>query len=395
MATLKKRYHPNKWAGVYVYDTAELYKGAPDLCFYISYRSGRRLIWEKIGKISEGYGPDVAAEVRAKRVKAVRHGEEVKTAKEIRREKAEKNKTFKEIADTYFEIKGPSLKGIVTDKNRYEKHLEPLCGNRTIDEITPQVAEELRKSLSDRKPATIWNALELLRRIANFGFKTNRCPALSFQIEMPVKDNEVIEYLKPKEVEKFLEVARASSVKDVANMMLLAFFTGMRRGEMFRLETDDIDFHMKLIRIRAPKGGKSVSIGMSNVAEEIIQEQLVWRAEHFPQSTYVFPGKFGGQRTDCSAVDTIKKEAGLPVKFRPFHGLRHHFAVTLANSGKFTLDMISEMLTHKNVEFTRKKYAQFLPESMTAASNAAAAILGAVTKSASEETQQDTVEAES
>jgi len=378
MASKYKRYHPKKWAGVYVYELEEIYNGTPDLCFFINFRSGRRLIWEKIGKISEGYSADVAAEIRAKRVKAVRHGEEVKTAKEIRREKAEKDRTFKEIADAYFEIKGPSLKGIVTDKNRYTKHLEPLCGNRTVSEITPQLIEELRKSLSDRKPATIWNALELLRRIANFGFKTNRCPALSFQIEMPVKDNEVIEYLKPNEVKKFLETVRGWPVKDVANMLLLAFFTGMRRGEMFKLETQDLDFHMKLIRIRDPKGGKSVSIGMSSVAEDVLKDQLMWNAENFPDSAYVFPGKFGDMRKDCSAVDKIKKAAELPAKFRPFHGLRHHFAVTLANSGKFTLDMIAEMLTHKNAEFTKKKYGQFLPESMTAAGNAAAAILTAV-----------------
>ncbi len=375
MATQKRRYHPKKWAGVYVYETAEIFNGSPDLCFYINYRAGRRLIWEKIGKLSEGYGPDVAVEIRGKRVKAARHGDEVKTAKEIRQEQTEKNKPFKEVADAYFEIKGPSLKGLTTDKNRYKKHLAPLCDKRTVSEITPQVIEELRKSFADHKPATLWNSLELLRRIVNFGFKTNRCPALSFQIEMPVKDNEVIEYLKPDEAKRFLETVREWPVKDVANMLLLAFFTGMRRGEMFKLATDDIDFHMKLIRIRDPKGGKSVSIGLSGVAEEVIKNQLVWRAEHFPQSKYIFPGKFGGQRTDCSAVDKIKKAAGLPVKFRPFHGLRHHFAVTLANSGKFTLDMIAEMLTHKNAEFTKKKYGQFLPETMTAAGNAAAEIL--------------------
>ena len=61
MATQKRRYHPKKWAGVYVYETSEMYNGAPDLCFYITFKSGRRLIWEKVGKISEGYGPDVAA----------------------------------------------------------------------------------------------------------------------------------------------------------------------------------------------------------------------------------------------------------------------------------------------------------------------------------------------
>lgn len=120
---------------------------------------GRRLIWEKVGKISEGYGPDVAAEIRADRIKAIRHGEEVKTAKELRREQAEKDKPFAEIADAYFDIKGPTLKGLTTDRNRYLKHLKPLFGKRSVSKITPQMVEELRKSLSERKPATLWNTL--------------------------------------------------------------------------------------------------------------------------------------------------------------------------------------------------------------------------------------------
>ncbi len=376
MASKYKRYHPKKWAGVYIYELDNIYNGSNDLCFFINYRLGRRLVWEKIGKISEGYGPEVAAEIRAERVKAVRHGEAVKTAKEIRKERQEKNRPFEEIASAYFEIKGPSLKGFVTDKNRYDKHLAPLCGKLTINEIAPQVIEELRQSMSKHKPGTVWNCLELLRRIVNFGFKTNRCPALSFQIEMPIKNNEVIEYLQPEEAQRFLTVLKNWPVRDVANMMLLAFFTGMRRGEIFKLQTDDVDFHMKLIRIRNPKGGKTVSIGLSEVAAEVIKAQMIWRGERYPESQFIFPGKNGGQRADCSAVDKIRKAADLPIKFRPFHGLRHHFAVMLANSGQFTLDMIAEMLTHKNADFTKKKYGQFLPESMTAASNAAASILG-------------------
>ena len=242
--------------------------------------------------------------------------------------------SFAEIAAAYFEVRGTTLKGIVTDKNRCAKHLLPLCGKLTVSEITPQVVEQLRKSLDGRKPGTVWNVLELLRRIINFGHRTNRCPALAFNIEMPTRDNAVIEYLKPEEAQRFLTILQTWPVRDVARMLQLAFFTGMRRGEIFKLEERDIDFHMKLIRIRAPKGGKSMSIGLNGVAEQIIREQLQWRDEYFP-------GKTGGLRKDCSSVDSIHKAAALPPRFRPFHGLRHHFAVTLANSGAFTLDMIA------------------------------------------------------
>ena len=152
---------------------------------------------------------------------------------------------------------------------------------------------------------------------------------------------------------------------------LAGIFYGMRRGEMFKLQDEDVAFDLKLIRLRDPKGRKTLSIGMSSLVEELLQEQMAWRDEHFPGSPYVFPGKNGEMRKDCTAVDRFRKAAGLP----PFHGLRHHFAVSLANSGKFSMDMISEMLTHKNVDFTKKKNAQFLPETLAAASNAAADIL--------------------
>jgi len=361
--------------GVYVYESLETFKGKADLCFFINFRIGRQLVWEKVGKISEGYSAAVAGEIRAERVKAVRHGETIKTSKEIQQDKLEKDKTFQEIAQVYFYIKGSSLKGLVTDKNRYKKHLAPALDELRISEISPQHVEQLQKKFIHHKPATLWNTLELMRRIVNFGYKTNRSPALSFQIEMPIKDNEVIEYLKPEEVKIFLAMAKIWPARDVGNMLLLAFFTGMRRGELFKLTDDNIDFQMKLIRIRDPKGKKSISIGMSGLAEKIIKEQAEWRNINFADSHYLFPDKNGNLRKDCSSVERFKIAAGLPVKFRPFHGLRHHFAVTLANSGKFTLDIIAEMLTHKDVNFTKKKYGQFLPESLSAASNAAAEIL--------------------
>ena len=133
---------------------------------------------------------------------------------------------------------------------------------------------------------------------------------------MPVKDNEVIEHLTPEETRRFLDCARTWPARDVGNMLLLAFFTGMRRGEMFKLQDEDVAFDLKLIRLRDPKGRKTLSIGMSSLVEELLQEQMAWRDEHFPGSPYVFPGKNGEMRKDCTAVDRFRKAAGLPPKFR-------------------------------------------------------------------------------
>ena len=367
--------HANKWAGVYYYELTSLWDGKPDRCYYFTYRQGRKMVWKKVGKLSEGFGPEVAADLRAKTILGLSSGQIVLTPKEEREERERRDKTFQEIADLYFKAKGADLKGLRTDKNRFEIHLAPRFNSLRIGQIEPEHIETIKKELKGLKPATVWNVLELLRRIINFGHRTNRCPALGFQIEMPRKDNEVVEYLTPDEARRFLAVVKTWPDLDARHMLLLAYFTGMRRGEIFKLEESDLDFHMKLIKIRAPKGGKTSTIGMSKVVADILKNQLVGKTSRFPESPYVFPGHAGELRTDCSAVDKIKKSAGLAASFRPFHGLRHHFAVSLANSGQFTINMISEALTHKNLDFTKKKYAQFLPETLVEMGNAAAEVL--------------------
>ena len=373
----KVRAHKSKWPGVYKYESQDpKRKARKDVCYYIRYKDAEgRLITEKVGWSSEGFTPQMADTLRGKRIRKVRHGEQVKTSKEIALERARCDRSIAEIADAYFKHKGKSLKGRTTDLNRYENHLKPILGKRRVSSLSQLDIARVQSKMGKKAPATKANALELLRRIINHGVKFNLCMPIDFTIVLPKKDNEVTEYLKPEEVKKLLEVLDVWPSRDVARMLRLALLTGMRRGEIFALDDSALHFHQELIVLSAPKGGKTVSIPMSKPAAEVLKEQLEWRDEKFPDSSYVFPGRKGARRVDCSAVDRIKAEAGIRMGFRIFHGLRHHFAVTLANSGEFSLDMIGELLTHKSVAMT-KRYGQFLPDTKKQASNRAAELIG-------------------
>jgi hypothetical protein len=94
-----------------------------DVIFYITYKADGRKVWEKVGTKTQGITPQIAADVRAARLRKALHGEAVKTAKDVRREKLQHDQTLDEVAKAYFESKGDSLKGVVTDKNRYDKHI--------------------------------------------------------------------------------------------------------------------------------------------------------------------------------------------------------------------------------------------------------------------------------
>nr|WP_321467308.1 site-specific integrase [uncultured Desulfobulbus sp.] len=360
--TALKRVDPNRWAGVYCRKSEERKCGSgADVCYYITFKREGKKVWEKVGWKSEGYSPQVAADLRADRQRAARHGGDVKTAKEIRQEKADQNKTLDELADLYFQQRGGNAQAAKFDRYRYDKHVSPLLGNKPVQDITHDDINNIKAAMEGKAVATIWGALEMIRRIANYGKKNKKCPGLSFIIAMPDRNNIKVEYLTPEQVTKFVDVLNAWPHQEVARMLKVAMFTGLRRGEIFKLEDSDIDFIQKIITLRNPKSGKDANVPLNSVVEKIIKEQIEWRKEKFPESTYIFPGKGGGLRVDSTAVERIKKKAELPGKFRIFHGLRHHYAVTLANSGKFTLDMIGELLTHSDPKITRERYAHFLP----------------------------------
>ena len=379
--TNKQRVDKNRWPGVYYYEEIKKGKKKPDVCYYISFKIDGRKKWEKIGWKSEGYTPQVAAEVRAERVKQARHGDDVKTQKEIRQEQAKKDRPINEIADEYFKIKGPEMKGkgARIDRYRYDKYVNPILGTKPVSQLSQLDTVKITRNMEDKSTSSKWAALEILRRVINFGVKYGMCKPINFKIELPKKNNKVTEYLEAEQVQSLFQTLESWPSQDVARMVKLAFFTGIRRGEIFALQESDVDFVQGLIMLKGPeregpKGGESTAVPMNETVKKLLEEQIQWKNDNYPESPYLFPGRGGRMRTHCSAVKRIKDKAGLPEDFRIFHGLRHHFGVTLANSGEFGLDMIGELLTHKSPSMT-KRYAQFLPDTVKKASERATELL--------------------
>jgi len=108
-------------------------------------------------------------------------------------------------------------------------------------------------------------------------------PGIKFTIEMPHVDNIVTENLTPDQLGKLVETLDEYKHLQAARMMQLVLFTGMLRGELFRLKWEDVDFNRKYITLRDPKGGRNRSIPISSQAEAIM------RSIERTGSPYVFP----------------------------------------------------------------------------------------------------------
>ena len=147
-------------------------------------------------------------------------------------------------------------------------------------------------------------------------------------------------------------------------MMKSVLFTGMRRGELFKLKWEQINFDDNWIFIKDPKGGLDQKIPLNDLAKELLLNHPRTKG-----TRYVFPGIDGKRRvTAAIASRRIRDKAGLPKTFRPFHGLRHAYASMLAMSGNVTIFELQKLMTHKDIRMTMR-YSHLLDDNLRKASN--------------------------
>jgi integrase len=263
-----------------------------------------------------------------------------------------------------------------------ENYIKPGFANRLPEQLLLLDVERLQRELQKTKctlrtkgapprtlsPATIRATLTLLKRIINNGSKNGCCAGLAFRITMPKVSNVIIEDLNEDELKRLMAAIEADVNEDARGLMLLALYTGMRRGELFKLQWAHVDFARGFIRIIGPKGGTDQTIPLNQAARKVLE------ALH-RKSVYVFPGEDGGQRvTIQKALRRIRKAAGLSPTFRPLHGLRHAFASRLASSGQVDMYTLQKLLTHNSPMMTQR-YAHLRDEALLRASELAGTLV--------------------
>ena len=336
--------------------------GKPERIFMIRYRKAGKQVEEKAGRArQDDMTPAKAARIRALRVTGDMSNSERREKEERIKKETEARPTISKLWSTYKEVK--TIKGLRTDENRFQIHLKMVFGDKEPKDILPLDVDRLRISLlKNRTPQTVAHVLELLRRIINFGAEKGLCEPIKFKIKLPEVDNTVTEFLSVDEMERLMAVLDGYPDIQAANLIRLAMFTGMRRGELFRLKWSDINFENRFINLTGTKGGRDQKIPLNQKAMDVLKNH--------PQmgNEYVFPGRFGGQRkTIQKEANKIKAAAGLPDSFRPLHGYRHNFASMLASSGKVDMYTLQKLLTHKSATMTQR-YSHLRDETLTAAS---------------------------
>ena len=348
-----------EYSGVYFVKLAN-----QDQSFFIRYKRNGKSVEEKAGRSNQGWNAEKAYQLRTERLSETSAaGNEMLSKSDLH---SQQDWTFSKIFSEYLRLRS-KLKGRANDVYRFKNYLEKEFANITPSCVTQDDIRRFKHNLQNRelKPATIRHVLELLRRLANFAAKNNLCSGLSFKIQMPKVENYKTEELTNAQLQKLMQVLEEESDIQVSNLVRLALYTGMRRGELFNLNWGDIDFYNKNITVKSDKKGEQPTIPLNEMAEKV----LVEHAHTENGSKFVFPGRGGKKRTECKRpLLRIREKAGLPDDFRILQGLRHVYASMLVSSGKVDLETLQSLLTQKSPLMTQR-YAHLLDESRTNSKN--------------------------
>jgi integrase len=278
------------------------------------------------------------------------------------KKKKKKVPTLGEVWSRYLPWAQANKKSWKDDSWYYVKHIEGRFAKKTLDSISSfdieKLKNELRKEVNRQgRPyaaQTIKHQLCIIRRLYNLARKWDLYDGKNpvDAVTMPRVDNKVTECLSDEELRSLLDTLDKWPCKDTVAFIRFALLTGLRKGELCKLQWDDCDLDRGLLTLRDAKSGTTEHVPVSMEALKVLRSLEA-------TSTYVFPGAGGKKRTNFSRPwQKIRRAAGLPEGFR-FHGLRHHFASTLVSNG-IDLLVVQKLLTHKDAK-TTQRYAHLSP----------------------------------
>lgn len=372
------------YAGVFYVEVPRPAGNGIEKIYYIRYRREGRLIEEKAGgQYRDNMTAAKAASIRGSRMEGKEASnnekrEAVRQAKAAAEARYSLNRLW-----SLFEEEKSGNRSLNDDRIRYTRHIGPHIGKKSIPEMTPQDIDKVRKHLekSGKSAQTVKHVLTLLKRLLNFALRKGHVDALPgrLHIAMPSVDNKVTENLTQAQARRLLEVLDAQEDQNLASLVRLALFTGMRRSALLHLRWDDLDFERGFITLRgdAAKKGKTETIPMNEQARVILESMTRTTNPH------VFPGRNPDSPREniTGFLKKIRVEADLPETFRPLHGLRHSFASWLASSGQVSMYELQKLLTHSSPQMTQR-YAHLHDDALRKASGVAASLFGAVHEAA-------------
>lgn len=311
---------------------------------------------------------------------------------------AKKAPEFSEYAQRYLE----GYAKVACKRNTWEgyetiidKHLNPAWKGKRLDQITRAEVKQLilAKQQEGFSPKTVENIKALISGIFTHAYEDEILavnPALKLGRFISKHDRK--KDIRPLTREQATAVLKKAEehFPDYHPLLLCAFRTGMRLGELLGLAWEDIDFASNTIEVRraythgrfeTPKSRKSRVVDMSDQLKQTLLAHRSRLVQSYGgrQPACEVPGRRPGEKLAVHLA--FPSETGGPLdgdNFRKrvfyrvieladvpqirFHDIRHTFASLLLQQGE-SLHYVKEQMGHASIQTTVDVYGHLVPGS--------------------------------
>lgn len=336
-----------------VYERKGSGKREGDVAYDIVFRYRGKPRYKAVGWKSEGMSPRKAYDLRSQKVSAIRlNGSLPEETKPL---------LFKDAFKLYLEwCQTNKSKGGYDEGGRYRAHLEAPLAEKRLDEIDTLFLERLKTNLLNKKKsngeplsnATIRHLFQIVtqtfNKVIEWGKFSGSNPTRN--IKMPKLDNRKERFLTPEEAKPLLTELRKKD-KDAFDQVMLSIKTGMRHGEIFKLQGQHVDFKKGEIYIPKTKNGKARRVFMDETMRSILEGRIGKPDE------FLFPGGQKAQKRVAWIFERTAKRLGLNKDDTDrknkltFHSTRHSFDSKLLEDGVHPLHM-KNLMGHATLQMT-------------------------------------------
>lgn len=348
-----------------------------DKYFSIRYQLESKQREESLGWASAGMTAVRASEIRAQLMRNIRKGEGHSSLKNQRKAKKKKNADEKSkslsVSDFFYNFymthsDNLAKKSLSTEETKFRRHIEPAIGKRTIWNLSTLDVERVKKSLTERKfaPRTILYSIQIIHRMINIARTLKKFPAdrinpasSSAGVKRPKLNNARIRIFSLEEIEEIITrcKGRKGHGYDLPLMIRFSFHSGVRAGDLWKIQWQHISKDLNSIIILDTKNGESRTISVSKTTRNMLSK--LKRGEN---DEYLFKNlsNEGHPLTEVPVLfRQIIKEMGLNKGITDrrmllsFHSLLHTASTILAQNGVGAEDR-QKFRAHKSIAMAQR-----------------------------------------
>lgn len=302
--------------------------------------------------------------------------------------------TLDELFNEYIKAKSYEVRESSLDKTRriLKGRVLDTLGNKKIDKLFPSVLQEWKANIEEidsiKSVSTKRGIFKEFHAMMNYAVKMDYIIVNPLDKVGNFKDayaykKEMLFYT-PEEFRKFISAARQCRDERAAKgdytvqyyymFFMIAFFTGMRKGEINALTWEDVSNGMINVRrsvnqklkggdrITPPKNASSVrDIQIPNELKTALDhhKEICSKLPGFSEKMYICGGDMPIRDTSIAIMNNrFADMAG--VKRIRIHDFRHSHASLLANNG-ISIHEIARRLGHADIKMTLQIYSHLYP----------------------------------